>query len=315
MFGWIGDAVQRFANNPLGTLTGGLFGGGIGKNHAEQIADKDYQLQVDRMNYEKQLQQTIFNREDNSVQRRTADLKAAGLNPILAAGQGANTGQAVPVHTPDVSGQLQAKQISQQHEAAMAQMVMNALKMKSEIDHTEADTDRIRMQTTKDEWSMKHESAKLHLDTNRYNIELSRLGLDITRLDRDYQRLILERSDLELRQSIHALETDKARVDRIFKNYQARLINMQTATEELRQLGLQEDIAMKALERNITTRDLQLSIDIGMRYKDNLPIAGTLGLSMADALLRNQRNKVLGESNQILDWFKERRPGARGGRY
>lgn len=53
--------------------------------------------------YQKDLQNRMFNREDNSIARRVKDLKAAGLSPVLAAGQGADAGPVVQVKQPEIN--------------------------------------------------------------------------------------------------------------------------------------------------------------------------------------------------------------------
>lgn len=57
-------------------------------------------------NYQKDLQRTIFGREDSSIARRVADLKASGLSPVLAAGQGAGSGGIVSTKPPEVDTQM-----------------------------------------------------------------------------------------------------------------------------------------------------------------------------------------------------------------
>lgn len=73
------------------------------KTNKENLA-----LQKENLAYQKDLQNTIFAREDNAVQRRVADLKAAGLSPTLAAGSSAGAGSVVSTSAPQKKSDLES---------------------------------------------------------------------------------------------------------------------------------------------------------------------------------------------------------------
>lgn len=76
----------------LGDFLGSAVQGvGVGLNYLQQ--QKQFE-------YDQNLQQTMFEREDNAVQRRAADLQAAGLSQTLAAGSAASTMSPVRAQVP-----------------------------------------------------------------------------------------------------------------------------------------------------------------------------------------------------------------------
>ena len=89
----------------IGSIISGIGGIGIGIANSvsnAEINKKNYELQKDWQNYQKQLQREIFQREDNAIRRRAFDIAVAGGNPAMAweTGNGANAGSIVDTSAP-----------------------------------------------------------------------------------------------------------------------------------------------------------------------------------------------------------------------
>ncbi|MDR2964473.1 MAG: hypothetical protein LBU88_01715 [Treponema sp.] len=113
------------------------------------LARRDHDFQVQKWDYDKKIQQAIFDREDNAVERRVADLKKAGLSPVLAAGSAAGAGSHVPTTAPNTQGMRETNEQKMAHKLQMNYAAMELMKQKADIHHTMADAERIRATT---EW-------------------------------------------------------------------------------------------------------------------------------------------------------------------
>jgi len=120
-----------------GLTMSGLIGASLGANLLTGLLN--YKTQKDTLAWQKGVQREIFKREDTSIARRVADLKASGLSPVLAAGQGAGTGGYVPVTAPqlDKLGDSLADSVI---------TAMNLLRMEADISATRAQEEYTRVQ-------------------------------------------------------------------------------------------------------------------------------------------------------------------------
>lgn len=125
----------------VGLLGGSIVGGLIDTFAGASASHDNYEMQKKVLEYQKQTQNTAWQREDNAVQRRVADLKAAGMSPVLAAGQGAQASGPIQVTAPQYQKQWSAGQALDK--AGMALQLMQA---KENIAYTRAQKDYIDLQ-------------------------------------------------------------------------------------------------------------------------------------------------------------------------
>lgn len=182
----------------MGPLLPALVTGGLGL-----IGDLfNFGQQKKTQSWQKRAQEITWQREDNATQRRVADLKAAGLNPVLAAGSAAAASSPIQIGTP----QLPTTAVDK------AETMMNLMRQKEDIALTTAEKHRVDAQTmlTNDqrytEWARRNQIENQRALTLR---ELQRAELEYEMRKRDFGIIQKQgvRSDITTGQTTDALNT------------------------------------------------------------------------------------------------------------
>lgn len=88
-----------------------------------------------------------WDREDNAVQRRVADLRRAGLSPVLAAGQPAQAGPAMRIDATQNKFQFPMNAFNIE---GIGALINNSMLTKSQIEKNDAEIDRTKTLTMLD---------------------------------------------------------------------------------------------------------------------------------------------------------------------
>lgn len=201
--------------------------------------------------WQKKSQEITWQREDNAVQRRVADLKAAGLSPTLAAGSAASTSAPIQRTAPQMeSGQI-AKGVETTNNA------LQLMQQKANIAQTAAQTQLIQLQQNKELASTKN----LEIE-NAYRSSADPGRLEALSLDN--RKRGLDNVSREINNQIDTLGITQAQVD---------IAKSRLMAESL-QLGLTEkDIDIMA--KQLAVEQAQVNLN---QSSHNYDLYKTLGL-------------------------------------
>lgn len=256
----------------------GMLGGAI--NTGLQFANRKDMLD---------LQHEAWNREDTAVQRRAADMEAAGFSKTLAAGNAASTMAPIRLEAPQISKELTDAPM---RALQASQGVLELMKQKADISNTMAQAKLIEAQTDKArseaDWMKSANPVKLE-NLNFENYKLKNTVDDVIKgVKADVQIKGFEQSMQEMDKRLkenNVYESDWQRMmsvirqETIFQDYDIR-------TQEL--IAKKLAIELQKTQNADAARNLQIYKESGLP-SNMAPSMWSSGIQGAQAL------KSLGE--------------------
>lgn len=241
----------------------------------------------------KELQQQIFQREDTAVQRRAADLEAAGLSKTLAAGGGAQAGSVVSMNAPKMEGENPVQAYISGREkglAAEAAREQNNL-FRQQVRKATADADSQEIENNILRETMGGTIAEKNADA-RYAVET--LSDRIDQMSQETTAKALRNAESNLDLTIKNLNIEKSTMD----NATAKV-----KTEFISEYGMDEMRAELAAK--------VLAVEISRYNKDwyeriELPTTGggSLITQIIGSLMQSRDKNGGSMSDKIKSWLK-----------
>lgn len=256
------------------------------------ISAGNYFLQRENLDWQKKAQRTTWEREDNAVQRRAADLEAAGLSKTLAAGSAAQSSGPIRTDAPQIQG------------LDMAQMAINLMRMKADVSKTYAETEMIKQQG-----ALAAASAASQIQEKEYKAEINPLTIQQAKNQIEIQGL--NKSLMKLDQAVKALDIKKSDIEVVKKQIEAEIsgkYSMKMA--ELEAIAKRMAVDIEQTRRDEAQWNLSKYKQLGYPTGTNLGMfekGGILAGQKIGDLLNKIRDNVQAPENRgnVPPWAEE----------
>lgn len=214
----------------------------FGYNYLLQLAAQNFNAEQSALAYERSLKA-----DSTKYQRAVEDLKAAGLNPMLATGGVSASGVSSPSASSAAASVGQAQSYAPDLSKVLTSAKMGSLisasirKASSDARKADAEADQAESAATMSEYAAKNAAIKQEADFQDYFIKsksgfpLMHMLSDLSDADvRDlsaYQRSLYEKYKLQLQKDISELQGDKYRLSKGHRIYEDIDHSTKTATQ------------------------------------------------------------------------------------
>lgn len=237
------------------TLGAGIAAAGAGIFNGIYNAYRQDEINAKNLAYNEKLTREQWSRDDSAVQRRVADLKAAGLSPVLAAGSAASNSQ--PIASNQTSRDVDFGN------PAMA--ILSAMQQGANIKNTQAGTDLTKFQTETEAFKqnvMQSELEKNYAQSKLYDAQQQNMALQ----NLWYENDMLSKINLRSKQGQNLVaNTQLLNAKTLFE--QMSLNRLKVDIDNLKTMGDIYKINRDQANFDLTTSGLRLYTDTWSKNK------------------------------------------------